>query len=204
MRYRYWLKSALQLFGAVMLGSVIFSAMLLIQGHYFSIKETLRQCTTFLFTFGSMTQLMFYFSIYKLSIPLTLSFGSTRKEAFWGVQLLRYTLTALCLGLYVLLSAIAGTPIHFLFAVGLFLLAGAAGSLLGILAVRFGKAVTIIASIVFGMLCGVIGVIVGMSADFTFILTGSLSWGVLIAGIVFHLAMFIPEKRTISRLLVRL
>ena len=204
MRCRFWVKAALQLFGSILLGVAVFSLMTQIQFDDVTLRGAFSQAAGFIMSFGAMVQVLFYMGVYRLSAPLVISFGSTRKETFWGIQLLRLILMVLCIGTYCLLAYLAGDPIRLGFAVGIFLIGGSLGSVLGILTSKFGKIVSIITMIVFVICCGLIGaasVIYSAASGFSL---PWLSWVLPLAGIAVYLAVMIPEWKTIGRLVVKL
>ena len=89
MRLGYWIRQSLKMTMIILAGSAAYTVMMAVQGTVDGIMEALEMGGMFLMMFGAMISTVLNTTVYQLHIPLTLSFGSTRKEAFAGIQLYR-------------------------------------------------------------------------------------------------------------------
>lgn len=214
MRLRFWIKGGLQTLATVAGASAIYGLLMWFQSSASTLEEVLSLLPLYILTFGTIMLLAMTVSVYKGMLPLALSFGSTRREVFVGLQVFRLLPTAAVVLLLVLLFLVPGTemflglPTAVLLTVGLFLFVGAIGSGLGMVYVRFGKLGTIlmvVTLLVLGFALG-IGAVLGLSSvkfDVAVSLRW-LPWLVLAAGAVVYLLMLIPEFRTVRKYQIKL
>lgn len=153
MRLKAWFKSGLQ-YGAIVVGASFLYGALMGPS---SVSEMLTMTAMYMLLFGAVINMLYNVTVYKVTLPLALSFGSTRKEAFVGIQCYRLVYAVLVIGVAVPLFLLAGedgradmmffAPIG----IGLMLTLNGLGAVLGMLGNRFGKgvlaAVTVIGSL---------------------------------------------------------
>lgn len=214
MRLRFWIKGGLQTLATVAGASALYGLLMWVQSSNITLEETLSFLPFYLVTFGAIMLLAMTVSVYKAMLPLALSFGSTRREAFVGLQVFRLLPTAAVALLLVLLFLVPGTEMVLglsavvLLTAGLFLFVGAIGSGLGMIYVRFGKLGTIlmvVTLLVLGLALG-IGAVLGLSSvkfDVAVSLRW-LPWLVLATGAAVYLLMLIPEFRTVRKYQIKL
>lgn len=214
MRLRFWIKGGLQTLATVAGASALYGLLMWVQSSDITLEETLSFLPFYLVTFGAIMLLAMTVSVYKAMLPLALSFGSTRREAFVGLQVFRLLPTAAVALLLVLLFLVPGTEMVLglsavvLLTAGLFLFVGAIGSGLGMIYVRFGKLGTIlmvVTLLVLGLALG-IGAVLGLSSvkfDVAVSLRW-LPWLVLATGAAVYLLMLIPEFRTVRKYQIKL
>ena len=213
MRLRYWIKNGFSTTGVVLLAWFIYSFMMLVQSSDFSWLLVAETAPIYLLVFGGMMQLAMVLGIYKLNLPLCLSFGSTRREAQVGLQLFRL-IPAVCLSLLLwVVSLLLGahsplSPVVALTAgLGVSLAAGALGSLMGMVYLRFGK-LAVVLSVILMFLCGGTAGILTVLGMKNFSFRGpsgfGLHWILLAAGVVLYLVSLIPERRVVRKYQVKL
>ena len=153
MRLKDWLKSGLQ-YGAIVVGASFLYGVLMGTSN---LSEMLTMTAMYMLMFGAGINMVYNISMYKSALPLALSFGSTRKEAFAGVQCYRLVYAVLVIGVAVPLYLLAGEDgrtdlmIFVPIGIGLMLILNGLGAVLGMIGNRFGKgvlaAVTVIGSL---------------------------------------------------------
>ena len=209
MRAKYWLLDGCKTALMLLFGALIFSVIMLLQHSSNTFGDYLTEFTSFYLFFGALVQIILLQASYKLQIPLALSMGCTRKETHLYFHLYRLTFIAIALCIYSILSHLPGNAIRLsiFLVLGFYLALGAAGSGLGMVAVKLGNKAMIVVYVIFALLCGILGGFIGVGAADT--LGGSPSHGfvpvlVLILGLVLHLVMTIPESKTVRNLVVKL
>lgn len=212
MRLGYWIRQSLQMTMIILAGSAAYTVMMAVQGTVESIIEALKMGGLFLMLFGVMISMVLNTTVYQLHIPLTLSFGSTRKEAFAGIQLYRLINGLVVVlggcGLYGFSGALGDEwlmPAGCFGVLGLggYLLMGALGILMGILSTKLGKIALGAVSAVFSLLgiAAIGGMVLGLELGFGF--ERWMVWIVLALGAVVYGLMLIPEVRTLKKFCVR-
>ena len=220
MRLKYWIKLGLEVFLWSLAACVFFGVIMLIQGSEQDFASLLVSLMSILSGFGGLMLAIFSGTVYKLYLPLTLSMGSTRREAFFGIEVYRLTsivcflcLFAVCNHLPPIAARIQADPAGMtlyapLSILGYYLLSSSMGSLLGIVTLRFGKVGTIIMAIILGLFGGFCGFVMSSGTllpDFLSSHLGQLrpSW-IFLFGLACHLLMTIPETKTINHMVVKL
>lgn len=213
MRLGYWVKQSLQMTMNILAGSAAYTVMMAVQGTVDGIMEALEMGGLFLVMFGVIISMVLNTTVYQLHIPLTLSFGSTRKEAFTGIQIYRLINGLVVVlggcGLYGLAGGALGEESLMpawcfgVLVLGGYLLVGAYGILTGILATKLGKiamgALTAVGSLV--VLAVISGAVLVLELGFGF--ETWMVWIVLALGAVVYGLMLIPEVRTLKKFCVR-
>lgn len=165
MRLRYWIKEALKLTGILIIASFAYTLLMMIMG--LDAADTWRRYLNmgamWLGMFGAFMSIVLGASIYQVFVPLAISFGSTRKEVFWGLQCYRFVVTFFVLLVAGILCAVAkeiSVWIALPFGICAFLVFHGMGAIMGGLSSRLGKTALIIMALV-GMLLfiGMIGLI---------------------------------------------
>lgn len=163
MRLRYWVKEALKLTGLIMIASFVYT--LLMMG--LDAENTWQYCLNtgaiYLALFGAFTSMVLGTSIYQIFAPLAISFGSTRKEVFWGIQCYRFVITFSLLLVAGILCAVAkeiSVWYALPFGISAFLIFHGMGAITGGLSSKLGKTALIIMTLVGVILClGMLGLV---------------------------------------------
>lgn len=214
MRVKFWIQEALQNGLVVAGGSVCYGVMMTLTGAIENVERMLGIMMMFLLLFGAGMGIVIGLNLWKLNLPLALSFGSSRKEAFWGLQwyhlIYNGVVLATTMVLCVLCGATAPLSLGLLLpvSVALLLLSTAAGTIFGIVGVKYGKTVVIIISVVIGILLagGIMAVVtlfimqdaVGLN------LTNWIIWGLPVVGVVLYGLSLIAEHKMVYRFAVKL
>ena len=213
MRLRYWIKCGLKTFGAVIAACGIYALLVGIQmddmmDGLFSLMPL------YLLLFGGMMLMSMNIGVYKLNLPLALSFGSTRNEAIVGLNLFRIIPAALMTAILTVLCAVSGGEMGFSasqaipIGLGVYLATGAIGTLLGIIFTKYGKVATVI-TVVLLLLCGGgMGLLAGYADSNSFLanilFSGKIHWLVLGIGLLLYSLAAIPEQRTVWKCNVKI
>lgn len=210
MRLKDWLKTGLQYAGAVLLGSVMYGLLMAASGT----TDFFTMTAMYILLFGAGMGLVFNMSVYKAGLPVAIGFGSTRKEAFVGMQCYRLVFTAVLLGGSVALYLLAGNegfvelrtfaPIG----LGVMLLLHGLGAIMGMVSTKFGKGVLVALSIIAGLLisgaiAGVVLLLI-MLGDALIVADDWVLWTFPTAGLVINALVMIPEYKTIYKYNVKL
>ena len=207
MRLRFWIRSGLQTFVAV-IGACAFYALLMYIQLGDGTQDLISMIPMYLLAFGGMMLMVMNTGVYKLHLHLALSFGSTRNEAILGLNLFRLIPAALLTVVLTVICALPGSDFpsqSIPLGLGVYLLFGAMGTLIGIVFTKYGKIVTVITAILILICCGAIGFFVGISGGgIHFGGVGSLSWILLCIGLFLYAIMQIPEQRMVWNCNVKL
>lgn len=220
MRLKYWIKLGLQVFLWSLVACALFGIIMLFQGSELDYASLVLSMMGILCSFGGLMLAVFAATVYKLYLPLTLSMGSTRREAFFGIQLYRLVGIVCFLILFASLSHLpllaeqirtvpSWTVLYSpLFLLGYYLLCGSLGDLMGLVSLRFGKVGNVIMLVIlaiFGGFCGFAMSAGGTLASFfsSFLWQFRPVW-ICLFGLLCHLLMMIPETKTINHMVVKL
>lgn len=207
MRLKDWLKSGLQ-YGAIVVGASFLYGVLMGPS---SVSEMLTMTAMYMLLFGAVINMLYNVTVYKVTLPLALSFGSTRKEAFVGIQCYRLVYAVLVIGVAVPLFLLAGedgradmmffAPIG----IGLLLTLNGLGAVLGMLGNRFGKgvlaAVTVIGSL---LACAIMFGSIIVFALLDERIGTAVMWVMPIVGLVVYGVVSIFEHRAVYKYGVKL
>lgn len=211
MRLKEWLKTGAQHALAAIAGSLGFSVMM----YLMDVEEPafiLELATAFLVSFGAFMSLVLIVLMQRQNLPIALSFGSTRKEAFWGMQCYRAVYLLLVMAAALVLFLLTGESISRVmrlipFGLALMLAMGAIGSVAGAVEIRFGKGTAVAAGVVAGLLAlgmGVcIGVLIVKRERLAFLGDWAL-WPFVAVGLVLHIGSMVLEYKTIYKYNVKL
>lgn len=87
MRILHWIKQGLKMVAVVLIACLFYGLMMTLQEDHLIWKDTLILAGSFFLLFGMFFSIMYSSMLYNQDIPLVISFGATRREAFWGLQL---------------------------------------------------------------------------------------------------------------------
>lgn len=166
MRVKDWLKTAAIHGLSAIGGSIMYSVMMYMMRVEESLADTLEIAVVYLLTFGSFMSVVLMLSVQKQNLPLALSFGATRKEAFCGMQCYRLTYLVLVLAAaaaMLLLTDQEGREAAWIYLVvggSLILIFGSAGAAMGIVGIKYGKGAMAAMGVLMGVLT--VGTIIGL------------------------------------------
>lgn len=214
MRLGYWFKRSLINFSIIIGATLMYTVMM-------SFSSPMNEADSsgfpiaaiYLALFGVIMGAVLNSTLYTLHLPLSLSFGSTRKEAVIGMQCYRISY-ALLLPLMIALLFFLFTPelVPLLIwvipvLVGLLLFCGALGCGIGIVTVKYSKRVAAVCGILMSLalmalLFGTIFFLI--LSEETVEIPGYLSWLMFAVGIATHGIILIPEIKTVYHYNVKL
>lgn len=214
MRLRFWFRSSLQTLAAILGASALYGLLMGLQLDGAGLPDILGLMPMYLTLFGAIMLLAMMLAVYKFTLNLAISLGSTRREAFAGLQVLRLVPILVTVAVVALIMMIPGVEFFWGPAVlipaalGLFLFTGAVGSVFGMVYLRFGKlgtVLTVLVLILVGILGGVLAVLGFQVSRFSLSFSASrIPWLVLAAGAVVYALMLIPESRIIRKYQVKM
>lgn len=155
MRRLYWVKEGLKVAGFIFGATALYSLfMALLNTDEDPLQSFFQQGTTYFAIMGVLMSLLNNMSAHQTIIPISLSFGGTRKEALWGIQLYRLTVLIFLLAGAFVMFGLMLSDISILFRaipimIGTYLFFAGLGGLMGTFVSRISK--------------GVLGVIVGFA-----------------------------------------
>lgn len=208
MRLKDWLKSGLQ-YGAIVVGASFLYGTLMGPS---SVGEMLTMTAMYMLLFGAAINMLYNITVYKVMLPLALSFGSTRKEAFVGIQCYRLVYAVLVIGVAVPLYLLAredGVTELMIFVpigIGLMLMMNALGAVLGMIGNRFGKGVMAVLTVVGSLIA--CGIVVTAVILFSFLSESIGSyyglWLLPVVGLVIYGLVSIAEHKAVKKYSVKL
>lgn len=169
MRLKDWIKTALQ-YSAIVVGASFLYGVLMEPTDF---KMMLTMTGTYMLMFGAAMSMLFGLTVYKALLPVSLGFGSTRKEAFVGMQCFRLIYCAIVIGVslpvFLLSGEVGMTELKTMapVCVGLMPLLSALGVVLGVVGNRFGKSTVAVISAIGALL--VLGIVIGTLVLFAFL-----------------------------------
>lgn len=213
MRLKYWFKQGFEFFGIILGASLLYGFLMFIQTDS-GLDGLLILLPLYLIMFGALMMMGMSIGIYKMAVPLAISFGSTRNEVLLGLQIFRIIPILLIPALAALLTAVSGEPATlplsavFPLGIGAFLITSALGAVVGVVFTKYGKVATIITVITIMLMGFGAGVLSALSEDGGFLsnitLTGRLPWLVPAIGLFLYSISMIPEHRTVWKCNVKL
>ena len=208
MRLRYWIKEALKLTGILIIASFAYTLLMMIG---LDAADTwryyLNMGAMYLAMFGAFMSMVLGASIYQVFVPLAISFGSTRKEVFWGLQCYRFVITFLVLLVAGILCAVAkeiSVWIALPFGICAFLAFHGMGAIIGGLSRKLGKIA--LSLLMLAMMLLIIG---GIAAVVLMIHLGIEMRGDIVAllmpgiGVLVYALCMIYEVKTIRKFSVK-
>ena len=205
MRLKQWLTHPLMPWGAALGATVMFSLLESMDGEVFGGGK-------YFFSVGFFLLGMLQIYIYQNILPLSVSFGSTRKEALTGLRLYRILSTLLCTVTAVVFTLLEGEaamlpPLTMLpFSFGLYLLGSSLGGIMGKAFVKWGNNVAF--AVFFGIsICGAMILcmaMIFMDGFSAFFQSFPWQYAVLALGIAAHLLMLPLDKKLVYGYTVKL
>lgn len=172
MRRFYWIKEGLLYAAAMLIATVLYTLfMVMMNGSEKTTQEYLSTAIGYLTGLAAILPVIFNMSAYRLTIPLTLSFGATRKETLWGIQLYRIAMLVPVLGAMVLLSVLSSAEKSWVAPVLLLtgcLVSSGIGGLLGALSLKLSGGILTLVTIlvmVFGVALATLLVMVVLAVE---------------------------------------
>ena len=213
MRLKFWIKQGVEIFATILGCSALYGFLMFIQTDS-DWDGLLILLPLYLLLFGALMMIAATIGIYKMSVPLAISFGSTRNEVLLGLQIFRAIPVALIPAVAVLLTAMAGKeaslPPSMVFPLGMgaFLATSALGSVIGVIFTKYGKAATIFTTIAIILVGMGAGVLAALSEDVDFlpalVFSDKIHWLMLCVGLFLYSISMIPEQRTVWKCNVKL
>lgn len=205
MRLKQWLTYSLMPWAAALAATVLFTLMEAMSGEIFAGGSYFFGVCIFL-----LAMLQIY--IYQNILPLSISFGSTRKEVLTGLRLYRVLSTLLCSVTAVVLTLLEGgdamlPPLTILpLSFGLYLLGGALGGIMGKAFVKWGNttAFAIFFVIALGSTMSLAAAMIFFDNFSAFIQGFPWQYAVLALGIAVHLLMLPFDKKLVYGYTVKL
>lgn len=172
MRRFYWIKEGLLHAAAMLIATVLYTLfMVMMNGSEKTTQEYLSTAIGYLTGLAAILPVIFNMSAYRLTIPLTLSFGATRKETLWGLQLYRIAMLVPVLGAMVLLSVLSSAEKSWVAPVLLLtgcLVSSGIGGVLGALSLKLSGSILTLVTIlvmVFGVALAALLVMVVLAVE---------------------------------------
>ena len=209
MRLRYWLEQGLQTAVTVVVAGILCTMFFtVVNDESLSWSLLLFMVGTAMLLTGSGMAMSLNSNLYALHLPVVLSFGSTRREAILGLHCCRLISAGIPAAIAALALSLGGTlPLTggelILATSGIFLLFHAAGSILGIVSVKYPKISWFISVIVCTVSIGFYIMVIAMvRANWT--LPGSVSWIVAAVGMLTYILMAVLERKNVMSFTVKL
>ncbi|MBP3588418.1 MAG: hypothetical protein J6J51_05235 [Clostridia bacterium] len=213
MRLKFWLKQGFEIFLLILGASMLYGFLMFIQTDS-GLDGLLILLPLYLIMFGALMMMGMSIGIYKMAVPLAISFGSTRNEVLLGLQIFRIIPILLIPALAALLTAVSGEPATlplsavFPLGIGAFLITSALGAVIGVIFTKYGKVATIITVISIFFVAFGAGFLAAFTEDNGFLagvtFSGKLPWLVLAVGLFLYSISMIPEQRTVWKCNVKL
>ena len=212
MRLKFWLRQGFETFGIILGASALYGLLMFIQTDS-GLDGLLILMPLYLLLFGSLLMMATTIGIYKMAVPLTISFGSTRNEVLLGLQIFRAIPMFLIPALAAALTAVSGEdaslPLSMVYplGVGAFLITSSLGSIIGVIFTKYGKLATVITAISIFLVAFGAGMMAALSEKLGTVLvvfSRGLHWLVLAAGLFLYSISMIPEQRTVWKCNVKL
>lgn len=211
MRLRFWWQEAAVNLAFSLGASVLYGLLMALQMNS-AFTGLVSMLPFYMLMFGIFVNLGMCLTVYRTAVPLSLSFGSTRRETIVGLQVYHLLPAVGIPALAGLICALPGSDVFLMagemmaLGVGLFLLLTAVGILLGGLHIRFGVAASVVTGVALVIIAvggGIVGILV-VSDQLKQLLFGCAQWIVLTVGAVAYGLAFLLEKRIVRRYAVKL
>ena len=160
MKSRFWIKEGLKITLLTLGSSLFYTTLMTALDEDIAANEALFVLAVYLLIIVGIVSLLLDIFVYKSPLPLVISFGSTRKEAIFGLHLYRLIPTAVMIAIATALMAVSGesgglaawglVPLG----LGQQLLCHGAGIGIGLVSLKRGNAAAIISAIAFMILGG--------------------------------------------------
>lgn len=209
MRRLYWIKEGLKVVAFIFIASALYTLFMAIMNTEDDVSGGfLRQGAIYFVIMGVMMSLLYNMGLHQTVIPLSLSFGGTRREAVLGVQLYRLTvLFFLLVGGAALLILLHMEFDALLFAIpiiiGVYLFFSGLGGLLGSFSNKLSKKALSVLSVITILVVANILIFLVMALDFGLNPSSTLGLPLLAIGILVYGICCVFEVRSIRRHYVR-
>ena len=212
MRLKEWFKTGALHALAAIGGSFLYGVMMKLMDAEFEFSTFMEVSVIYLVFFGAFMSLVLILAVQKQNLPLALSFGATRKEAFWGMQCYRIVYAVLIMAAAAMMLLLTEEPYGMaavLLPIGLaaVLLLGAIGSVGGVMGIRYGKG----AAIATGVMMGIVSMGIGIFAGIWMVKHGPIGglpeliiWLLPAIGLAVHIGSMVLEYKTIYKYNVKL
>ena len=207
MRLKDWFKSGLQYAAIIIFASAIYGVLM----EPTNLDEMVSMAAMYMLLFGGAMSLLFSISVYKVMLPVSLGFGSTRREAFVGIQCYRVVYMALvsaaAVGLYLLGGKMGLTELKVLapIGIGLMPLMTAVGAVIGMVGSRFGKGVMAAMTVIGSLIAVAIMLATLILCDVFEEQIGSFGlWMMPVAGLLVYGLVSIFEYKSVKKYSVKL
>jgi hypothetical protein len=217
MRLRYWFNASATVAGASVGGSLLYTLLMSLGDTSFGDDHVLT-CLVYLVGFGGFMGLIMNIVAHTQHLPTALSFGSSRKEAFVGMQIFRL-LPALIIAFFATILFIihegqfqAKYLLVGVLSLFVSLVLGTWGSFMGTMHSRFGTKALVI-TLVSGLLilggCSAVIIVTALSDNADAIFDAIFShpvfpWALGLIPLAFYGLSLIPEKKAIYTCSVKL
>ena len=169
MRLKFWLRGSLEVFGLSMGITVMFIVMMWLQSVDMRLADIVYLLPLYMMLSGALVNVIMMTAGFRQWMSLTLSMGSTRRETFWGFQIIKLLPAAL-------IAATAAAMLGFMdmfrelrellpFAVAFVFGSAAVGGIVGLVGYRFGKVGTIVSVAALALSGMGLGVTTAMTID---------------------------------------
>lgn len=207
MRLKDWFKSGLQYAAIIIFASAIYGVLM----EPTNLDEMVSMAAMYMLLFGGAMSLLFSISVYKVMLPVSLGFGSTRREAFVGIQCYRVVymvlVSAAAVGLYLLGGKMGLTELKVLapIGIGLMPLMTAVGAVIGMVGSRFGKGVMAAMTVIGSLIAVAIMLATLILCDVFEEQIGSFGlWMMPVAGLLVYGLVSIFEYKSVKKYSVKL
>ena len=207
MRLKDWFKSGLQYAAIIIFASAIYGVLM----EPTNLTEMVSMAAMYMLLFGGAMSLLFSISVYKVMLPVSLGFGSTRREAFVGIQCYRVVymvlVSAAAVGLYLLGGKMGLTELKVLapIGIGLMPLMTAVGAVIGMVGSRFGKGVMAAMTVIGSLIAVAIMLATLILCDVFEEQIGSFGlWMMPVAGLLVYGLVSIFEYKSVKKYSVKL
>lgn len=214
MRLKDWLKTGMFHALAALGGSLLYGMMIYMMDVEFDEFSTYIEAGAICLLFiGAFLNLVLILLVQTQNLPLALSFGATRKEAFWGMQCYRIVYAVLIMAaaaMMFLLTEGSNDTAMVLLPIGLaaMLLSGAIGSVGGAVGIRYGKSAAVAAGVMMELVSvGIIGIFAVIWMEEHSSIGGHpelIFWLFPAIGLVAHIGSMVLEYKTIYKYNVKL
>lgn len=213
MRLKDWLKTGTVYALAAIGGSLLYGVLVYMMDVEFDDFSTFIEAGAICLLFvGAFLNLVLILLVQTQNLPLALSFGATRKEAFWGMQCYRIVYAVLIMAVVAmmfLLTEGSNDTAMVLLPIGLaaMLLLGAIGSVGGVVGVRHGTGAAIAAGVMMGLVSVGIGIFAVIWMEEHSPIGGHpelIFWLFPAIGLVAHIGSMVLEYKTIYKYNVKL
>lgn len=208
MRLKNWLRLSV-VGGGILLGGMVFFTVYI--GFLLDVKdfrEGMMFGASYSLMLGGVLTAAISIGLYRSEVPLALSFGATRREVFFGLQLTRVIPMMVAVIVSYALAAGAGEAfshqwrIFFLFGCGWLMFINALGVLLGVFVSDKGKIAVAIGAGILGVTAGIMAGLGATGAEWEF--PPVVSAVALVVGVAMSVVALVVEKKNLHDLTVRL